>query len=164
MSIVFYATVFIGSIFILALLRRGPLFVPTQRKYVSRIIEMLSLTPGERVVDLGSGDGRLLIAIAKAGGEAHGYEHNPILVMKSKLNFKKEGVEGSAFVHMGDFWDADTSQFDGVVVYGIPYIMSRLEEKLRRELRPGARVVSYSFPFPNWEPTAKEKAVYLYKK
>lgn len=164
MSIIFYATVFIGSIFMLALLRRGPLFVPTQRKYVSRIIEMLNISPGEKVVDLGSGDGRLLIAIAKAGGEAHGYEHNPILVMKSKLNFKKEGVDGSAFVHMSNFWDVDVAQFDGVVVYGIPYMMSRLEEKLRRELRPGARVVSYSFPFPNWEPSAKEKAVYLYRK
>ena len=164
MPIIFYATVFIGSIFMLVLLYRGPLFVPTRRKYVPRIIEMLDVRPGEKIVDLGSGDGRLLVAIAKAGAEAHGFEHNPLLVVKSKHNFKKEGVVGKAFVHMSNFWDVDVSQFDGVVVYGIPYIMTRLEEKLKKELRPGARVVSYSFPFPNWEPTAKEKAVYLYKK
>ncbi len=164
MPIAFYLTVFIGSIIMLVWLYRGPFYVPTRRKYVPRIIAMLDLKPGEKVVDLGSGDGRLLVALAKAGAEAHGYEHNPLLVMKSKQNFKKEGVEGKAFVHMSNFWDVDTSQFDGVVVYGIPYIMTRLEEKLKKELKPGARVVSYSFPFPNWEPTSKEKAVYLYKK
>lgn len=164
MPLIFYATVFIGSICMLVLLYRGPLYVPTRRKYVPRIIEMLDLKPGEKIVDLGSGDGRLLVALAKAGAEAHGYEHNPLLVLKSKQNFKREGVEGKAFVHMSNFWDVDTSQFDGIVVYGIPYIMTRLEEKLKKELRPGARVVSYSFPFPNWEPTKKEKAVYLYTK
>ena len=164
MSTIFYITVLIGSIFMLVLLYRGPLFVPTRRKDVSRVIEMLRITPGEKIIDLGSGDGRLLIAIAKAGAEAHGYEHNPLLVMKSKLNFKKEGVVGKAFVHMRNFWDVDISQFNGVVIYGIPYIMARLEKKLERELRQGARVVSYSFQFPNWEPTVKEKAVYLYKK
>ncbi len=164
MPIIFYATVFIGSIVMLVWLYRGPFYVPTRRKYVPRIIAMLDLKEGERVVDLGSGDGRLLVALAHAGAEAHGYEHNPLLVLKSKQNVKREGVEDKAFVHMSNFWDVDTSQFDGVVVYGIPYIMTRLEEKLKKELRPGARVVSYSFPFPNWEPTKKEKAVYLYKK
>ncbi len=164
MSIIFPATVLIGSIIMLVWLYRGPFYVPTRTKYVPRIIAMLDIKQGEKMVDLGSGDGRLLIAIAKAGAEAHGYEHNPLLVLKSKQNFKKEGVEGKAFVHMSNFWDVDTSQFDGIVVYGIPYIMTRLEEKLKRELRPGARVVSYSFPFPNWEPTKKEKAVYLYIK
>jgi hypothetical protein len=51
-----------------------------------------------------------------------------------------------------------------VVVYGIPYIMPRLERKLRAELRPGSRVVAHSFPFPNWEPIERHKRVYLYKK
>ena len=64
---------------------------------------------------------------------------------------------------MSHFWNTDVTSYDGIVVYGIPYIMQRLEEKLKKELKPGARVVSYSFPFPNWEPTAKEKAVYLYR-
>ncbi len=164
MSSIFYATVVIGSILMLVWLHRGPFYVPIRRKYVPRVIAMLDPKPGERIVDLGSGDGRLLVALAEAGAEAHGYEHNPLLVMRSKQNFKKKGLEGKAFVHMSNFWDVDVSVFDGVVVYGIPYIMTRLEEKLKRELKPGARVVSYSFPFPNWEPTQKEKAVYLYKK
>lgn len=163
MSIIFYATVFIGSIIMLVWLYRGPFYVPTRRKYVPRIIAMLELKGGERIVDLGSGDGRLLVALAEAGAEAHGFEHNPLLVMRSKKTIKTRGLEDRAFVYMSNFWNADISGYDGVVVYGIPYIMQRLEEKLQKELRPGARVVSYSFPFPNWEPAAKEKAVYLYK-
>lgn len=159
----FYAVIVIGSIIMLVWLYRGPFFVPTRRKYVPRIIDMLGITPGEKIVDLGSGDGRLMIAIAEAGGEAHGFEHNPLLVMRSKQNFKKLGIEDKAFVYMSNFWAADISKYDAVVIYGISYIMPRLEKKLRAELRPGARVVSYSFPFPSWEPVKKDKRVYLYK-
>lgn len=162
MSPIFYLTVLIGSSTMLVWLYRGPFYVPTRKKYVPRIIAMLGVKPGEKIADLGSGDGRLLIALAEAGAEAHGYEHNPLLVLKTKQAFKKRGLEGKAFVYVSNFWNVDVSLFDGLIIYGIPYMMSRLEEKLRKELKPGARVVSYSFPFPNWEPAAKEKAVYLY--
>lgn len=163
MSTIFFLTVVIGSVVMLVWLYRGPFYVPTRRKYVPRIISMLNIKKGETFVDLGSGDGRLLVAIVEAGGVAHGYEHNPLLVMQSRKRFKELGIEERALVYMENFWSADISKYDGVVVYGIPYIMTRLEEKLKKELKPGARVVSYSFPFPNWEPSAKEKAVYLYR-
>ena len=164
MYIIFYLTVVIGSIIMLVWLYRGPFYVPTRRKYVQRIISMLDIKKGETFVDLGSGDGRLLVAIVEAGGIAHGYEHNPLLVMQSRKSLKKLGMEDRASVYMENFWNTDISKYDGVVVYGIPYIMNRLEEKLKKELKSGARVVSYSFPLPKWEPSAKEKAVYLYKK
>ena len=160
----FYIFVVIGSGLMLLWLYRGPFFVPTKRKHVPRIIEMLAIKAGEKIVDLGSGDGRLMIAIAEAGGEAHGYEHNPLLVMRSKKNFEKLGLSDRAFVYMSNFWDADVSQYDAVVIYGISYIMPRLERKLRAELRPGARVVSYSFPFPNWQHEKADRRVYLYRK
>lgn len=163
MSLTFSLTVFLGSILILLWLYRGPFFVPTRRKYVPRIIELLGVQPGERIVDLGSGDGRLLIAIAQAGGIAHGFEHNPILVWRSRQNAKRLGLEDKIFVHRKNFWTMDVSGFDAAVIYGISYIMPRLEKKLRTELRPGARVVSYSFRFPHWEPVKKEKMVYVYR-
>lgn len=162
MSLVIPTVVFLGSIIMLVWLRRGAFFVPTKRTHVSRIMGILNLKPGEKVVDLGSGDGRLLIALAEAGAEAHGYEHNPLLVARSKFALKKRGLEGKAFVHMENFWNADLSSFDGVVIYGISYIMPKLEKKLRAELRPGARVVSNAFKFPSWEPAAKDRGVYLY--
>lgn len=162
MSVIFPATVLLGSIIMLVWLYRGAFYVPTKRKYIPRIMALLGPRPGEKVVDLGSGDGRLLIALAEAGAEAHGFEHNPLLAMRSRQLFRKRGCGNKAVVHCENFWNADLSSFDGVVIYGIPYIMGRLEKKLRAELRPGARVVSHAFQFPNWELSLKEKGVYLY--
>lgn len=144
-------------------LSRGPFFVPTRRKYVPRIIQMLEVKVGEKIADLGSGDGRLLFAIAEAGAIAYGFEHNPLLVWRSRRNAQKRGLEGKVVVFQSNFWNADISAYDGIVIYGIPYIMERLEAKLRKELRSGARVVSYSFPFPNWAPDTSDKHVFLYR-
>lgn len=160
----FFFFVFVGGLSMLVWLSRGPFFVPTRNKHVVYIVDYLAIKPAEKFADLGSGDGRLILAIGEAGGEAHGYEHNPFLVARSRSRIKKQGLEKSVHVHMNDFWGVDTSVFDGVVIYGIPYIMGRLEKKLQKELKPGARVVSYSFPFPTWEPTERNKQIFLYKK
>lgn len=161
---VFYLTVFLGSGWILFWLSRGAFFVPMPRSGVARVIGLLALQKGEKAVDVGSGDGRLLLALAEAGAEARGFEHNIVLVWRSRRNIRRAGLSEKAFVHWSNFWKEDFSQFDAVTIYGIPYIMGRLEKKLRAELKSGARVVSYSFPFPHWEPVRKEKAVYLYEK
>ena len=163
MSLIFFSVVVVGSVCMLVWLARGPLFVPTKRAYIPHIISLLALRPGEKAADLGSGAGRLLIALADTGAEAHGFEHNPLLVWCSRRAAARAGRQENAFTHLCNFWRQDLSSFDAVVVYGIPYIMPRLEEKLRRELRPGARVVSNSFPFPNWQPAAVHKQIYLYR-
>jgi len=162
MLTIFYAIVVVGSLIMLVWLARGPFYVPTKRNYVPHIVKFLAIKQGEKAVDLGSGNGRLLIALAQAGAEAHGFEHNPLLVWRSRYNIKKAGLHGKAFVHMNNFWDVDVSSFNCVVIYGIPYIMPKLEEKLRRELKSGARVVAHSFPFPSWKPVESHKRVYLY--
>ncbi len=163
MGVAFYAAVFAGSILMLFWLQRGPFFVPTKRSYIPHIISLLALRSGEKVADLGSGSGRVLIALAQSGAEAHGFEHNPLLVWYSRRSVRSAGLKEKAFTHRRNFWHQDLSSFDAVVVYGISYIMPRLERKLRAELRPGARVVSNAFPFPNWRPAATHKKLYLYR-
>lgn len=160
----FFLTVFLGSAWILFWLSRGAFFVPMPRSGVERVIRLLALHAGEKAVDVGSGDGRLLIALAAAGAEAHGFEHNILLVWRSRRAIIKTGLSERAFVHWSDFWDEDFSRFNAVTIYGIPYIMRRLEKKLRAELRPSARVVSYAFPFPTWQPVSSDNQVYLYKR
>ena len=159
----FYLTVFFGSVWILFWLSRGAFFVPLPRDSLPRVIELLAVQPGEKAVDIGSGDGRLLIALAAAGAEAHGFEHNILLVWRSRRHIARAGLSERAFVHWSNFWHEDFSRFDAVTVYGIPYMMRRLEKKLRTELRSGARVVSYAFPFPNWQPAQSDGKVYLYR-
>lgn len=135
----------------------GAVYFPTSETSVQTMLRLANIKRGEKVVDLGSGDGRILLAFARAGGEAHGYEINPILVWRSRRAIREAGLEGKTFVHWKSFWRADLSPFDVVIVYGIPYIMKKLEGKLGKELKTGARVLSNVYPFPGRRPTAEEK-------
>lgn len=142
----------------------GAFFAKSRQKEAEKMILFSRIKPGEKVVDLGSGDGSLVIAMAQEGAEAHGYEINPFLVWLSRKNIKNKGLEGKAFIHLKNFWLVDFSEFNAVTVYGISYIMKRLEGKLQKELKPGSRVVSNYFTFPGWQHQKKEDNVYLYVK
>lgn len=148
--------------FIWHLLSGAP-FVPSKREAVDKILRASAVVPGEKTADLGSGDGRIVIAMARAGAEAHGYEINPLLVWWSRGDIRKAGLEGKAFIHLGSFWKADLSAYRVVTVFGISHIMRRLESKLRKELKPGARAVSNAFQFPTWNLARNEDAVFVYE-
>jgi ribosomal protein L11 methylase PrmA len=141
---------------------RGAPFLPTQQKALEKMIELAEIKPGDKLADLGSGDGRILIAAAKAGAEAHGYEINPVLILWSRYKIKKAGLSGKALVHWKNFWLEHFNQYDIVTIFGITGIMERLESKLMSEMRPGARVVSNIFKFPNWE-GEKHEGVTVYR-
>jgi len=141
----------------------GVPFVPTSRKRAETMLRLAGDVHGKRVVDLGSGDGRLVIAFASSGAEAHGYELNPVLVWFARMRVILRGLRGRAYVHCGDFWRPDMSGFDIVVVYGFRSTMRELEKKLKRELPENALVLSNGFSFPTWTPVKEEGGVYLYK-
>lgn len=143
---------------------RGAPFLPIQREKIERALRLVKLQPGQKIADLGSGDGRILIACAKKGARAFGFEINPFLVWKAKLNIKKAGVEGLAICRWKSFWEQDFSSFDIVFIYGITHIMKKLEKKLQKELKPGAKVVSFIFSFPGWQPVIKKKGIYIYQR
>ena len=153
--------VMIGLILLFLIINGAP-FVPSHNKTVHKMINLLYIKAGEKAADLGSGNGKIVIALARAGAEAHGYEINPLLVWWSRRNIRQAGLEGKAFVHLRNFWSEDFSDFNVVTLYGVPHIMERLEKKLLQELPRGARVVSNSFTFPDWPWTQKEDNVYLY--
>jgi protein-L-isoaspartate O-methyltransferase len=149
---------------------RGAIYFPTSPRSVATMLRLADVKPGDKLVDLGSGDGRILITAAQAGAEAVGYEINPVLVRRSRRAIARAGVggrageSGNAVVHWEDFWRINFSQFDVVIVYGIPYIMKDLQRKLERELRPGTKIISNAFIFPGWEPVAQERKIMLYIK
>lgn len=139
-------------------------FVPSSPDRLEVMMELAAVKPGQKTVDLGSGDGRVVIAMAKAGAEAHGIEINPKLIAEARENIAEEELENKAFIHEMNFWDCNLGQYDIVSVYGITSIMERLEKKCLTEMKPGAKVVSNYFTFPNWTPAQFKKNVYLYKK
>lgn len=142
----------------------GAIYVPTSWPKIKKIIELADIKPGDKAVDLGSGDGRLVIALAKSGAESYGYEINPLLVRLARKNIRKEKVADKAVIHLESFWGKDLSHFNVITVYGMKHVMWRLEKKLKKELKPGARVVSNGFEFPSWPPSKTEEGIYLYIK
>ena len=106
---------------------RGAIYFPTTPHGVSVMLKLADIKPGEKIVDLGSGDGRILIAAAKMGADAVGYEINPVLVRQSRRAIARAGIR--AVVHWESFWNVDLSEFDVVIVYGIPYIMQAYREE-----------------------------------
>jgi hypothetical protein len=141
----------------------GAPFLPSYKKTVEKMVEVAQPKPGIRAVDLGAGDGRIVIALAQAGAEAHGYEISPILALWGKYKIWRVGLSGKAFMHWGNFWSKDLSDYDIVTLYGIPHIMEKLETKLQKELKPGAKVISNIFQFPTWQ-GRKESPLHIYTK
>lgn len=148
--------------FVLWLVLIGAPYIPTKQAGLDKIMALCRDVKGRKALDIGSGDGRVVIALAKAGAEAHGVEINPLLVWWSRAKIRRAGLEGRAFIHCQDLWRTDFSEFDVVTLFGITHIMKRLEKKLRKELKPGARVVSIAFRFPSWTVAEKNEMVFAY--
>ena len=137
-------------------------YVPSTWHKIEVMIELSNPQPGEKMADLGSGDGRIVMEFAKRDIESHGYEINSELAILAESKILDAELDVKAFIHISDFWEEDLSSFDIVVIYGMTSIMTQLEKKLRTELKPGSRVLSAIFHFPNWAPTAEKDNVSLY--
>lgn len=164
--IALFDLVFITLIFFYGLLpfvSHGAIYVATTNEKVLKMIELADLKPADRAVDLGSGDGRLVISLARQGIEAHGYEINPILVRQSRKAIKKAGLENLAFIHMKSFWNEDLSKYNKVMAYGMRHMLKDLGDKLKKELKPGSLIVLNTFSFPNMKPEKQENGLFLYK-
>ena len=126
-------------------------YFPSDPAMVEKMLDMAHVGPEDRVVDLGSGDGRNVIAAAKRGARAVGVEFNPDLVALSRRNAAEAGVAASTQFVEGDMFEADISQASVLVLFLIPENLRRLEPKFRR-LAPGTRIVSNYYEIPGWEP------------
>ena len=142
-------------------------WVPMWSKDLERFIKLVELKEGQRVYDLGCGDGKILFASAKVGAVAEGYEVSvlPYIIAKIKWIFDKNRKRVT--IKFRDFWLIDLSKADVIFFFLIPRIFPKLKEKLQRELRPGTKVIAYVWPFADWQPVKIDKAenrptMYLY--
>ena len=130
-------------------------WVPTPPALVERMLDMAQVTPQDYVVDLGSGDGRNIVAAARRGARALGVEFNPDMVELSKRNAAKEGVSDKASFVRGDMFEADISQATVLALFLLPDNMMKLQSKFL-DLKPGSRIVGNTFGFQDWSPDAQE--------
>lgn len=129
---------------------RDVVWVPTEPTLIDKMLEMARLTPTDVVLDLGSGDGRSVIAAAKRGARAHGVEFNPDLVELAKRNAIAAGLADRATFSEGDMFEADLSQATVMPLFLIDENLVRLAPRFMT-MKPGARVVSNTFQIEGWE-------------
>lgn len=126
-------------------------WVPTPQALVDRMLEMAELTPQDRLVDLGSGDGRTVITAAKRGTTARGIEFNPDMVALAQRAAKAEGVADKATFEQADIFKSDFSEATVLTLFLLPSLNERLRPIIL-EMKPGTRVVSNSFTMGDWQP------------
>jgi 16S rRNA A1518/A1519 N6-dimethyltransferase RsmA/KsgA/DIM1 with predicted DNA glycosylase/AP lyase activity len=142
----------------------GAPYLATGKERREEMIEIAHIKKGEKTVDLGSGNGNIVIAMAKKGAYADGYEINPFYVLLSKWKIKQQKLEENAHIYWRNYWHVDFSPYDIITIYGISYIMDALEKKLKQEIKSKTQVISSCYRFKHWKPEKKIGYIFLYKK
>jgi protein-L-isoaspartate O-methyltransferase len=128
-------------------------YYETPEIVVDRMLQLGNLRPGEKMFDLGSGDGRIVIMSAqKYSADATGIELDGALVKQSTKRIKKAGLSANARIVQGDLLKQDYSSADLITVYLLPFGNERLTPVLEKQLKPGCRVVSHNAAFTTWTP------------
>lgn len=142
-------------------------YVPTPDAAVYRMLEMADVQPDDYVIDLGSGDGRIVIAAARDWGvkKALGVDIDPERITEANDNARKAGVEDRVKFVRGNLFEMDFSDVDVLTMYLLPLINTHLRPVILEKLRPGTRVLSHSFDMGDWPPDQwrKVQGRYIYK-
>lgn len=129
----------------------GAPFVPMEPSVVLRVINLARLKKGDVFYDLGSGDGRLVIAAATKGAKAYGIELDPIRVFYSRICIFLFGLSKTAKIIQKDLFDADLRNADVITIFLLQETNEKLLKKFDTELKKGARIISYAFTLPGWK-------------
>ncbi len=145
-------------------------YVASPSRVVDMMLDMARLKPGEVLFDLGSGDGRILVAAAERKAQATGIEINPKLVLAATEEIARAGLSERAKVIQGDVMQTDFSAANVVTLYMDTASNAKLRPQLEKYLKPGARVVSHDYEIPGWKAVRVEKTeerqphtIYLYE-
>jgi ribosomal protein L11 methylase PrmA len=126
--------------------------VPTPQAAVDKMLELAQIKPGDIVYDLGCGDGRIVVTAAKKyGAKATGFDIDPQRIKESQENVASNRVENLVAIRQADIFTLDLSKADVVTLYLLPSLNVKLIPQLEK-LKPGARIVSYSFDMEGIEP------------
>jgi ubiquinone/menaquinone biosynthesis C-methylase UbiE len=156
---ILHFAVFLAACLLLqAALARDVPFVPTPEAVVEEMLKLAKVGPADVVYDLGSGDGRIVIAAAKKyGARGVGIDIDPERIAEATANARKAGVADRVEFREGDLFKADIGEATVVTLYLLSSVNLQLRPKLLAELKPGTRVVSHAFEMGDWKPVAARK-------
>jgi precorrin-6B methylase 2 len=142
-------------------------FLETPEPVVEAMLDLAGVGAGDVLYDLGSGDGRIVIAAARRGARGVGIESNPELVVLAERNAQAAGVAERVWFQHADLFQADLSPATAVAVYLNPRTLRRLGPRLAAQLAPGTPIVSHKYEIEGWVPEQRAKAagrtLFLYR-
>lgn len=147
-------TVILSALWLVVPAFYGPPSVPTKVSRIRKALELANLKPDEVLYDLGSGDGRVLILAAREfGAQAVGIEIGPVQRLFSWLNALRSGVRHKVRIEAGNYYRSNLHAADVVFLYATSKEVAKLAPHLEKQMKPGARLISISADFPEWEPS-----------
>jgi predicted RNA methylase len=164
-QIVVVVSLFVGIWVYLPTLWGAP-WVPVPFSTAKKMLRMANVQPGQRVVDLGAGDGRIvLIAALSFQAQAVGVEIDPIRCLVANTLILLLGLRRRAHVHRGNMFDFDLANADVVTLFLLQGTNQRIKRQLVEQLRPGAKVVSHAFSISGWTPAAidERRRIFMYE-
>lgn len=138
----------------------GAPFVPTLSPQIKAAVKLVDLKPGQTLLELGCGDGRVMLAAAEKGWKVIGYELNPLLVILCWLRTRK--YRGQVKVVWGNFWKQDLPPADGIFVFLLNRYMERLDQKIKAS-NQAVKLVSFAFEVPGKKIAKQADGVFLYQ-
>ena len=159
-TIVLIIALVLAICFSFVLLNGAP-YLPTLKKQIDVAFEIAGLEAGDSIIELGCGDGRVLIAAAKAGLNGIGYELNPIMFAISWLRLRP--YRDHIKLIWGDFWRKDWPEADAIYVFLLPRLMAKLEGAVLSRDKAPKVLISFAFEIPNRKPDRQKEGVFLYR-
>jgi len=141
----------------------GAPYEPSRGKSLKSIVKFTAPKSGDKIAELGSGDGRICIALAKRGADVFGFEINPFLVWSSRRKIKKLGLQNKIKIYWKNFFKENLSKHNKIVMFQFNTITNKLSKKFKKELKPGSIIVSHWWKLPNWKIKKQEGRVYFYE-
>jgi 16S rRNA A1518/A1519 N6-dimethyltransferase RsmA/KsgA/DIM1 with predicted DNA glycosylase/AP lyase activity len=138
----------------------GAPYLPTLKPQIAAALELANLQPGDRLIELGCGDGRVVLAAARQGLQVTGYELNPLLALLAWLRTLR--YRRQVRIIWGDFWRSDWPPTDAIFTFLLTKYMKKLDNKIVQYNHKPVKLVSFAFQIPDKQATAEKSGVYLY--
>ena len=138
----------------------GAPYLPSLSSQVDVALDLVDLKEGQHLLELGCGDGKVIIAAAERGLRVTGYELNPILACIAWARTRRYGAKVT--IIWGNFWRRTMPQTDGIFVFLLPKYMDKLDKKITQEISRPVKLVSFAFKIPDKEVAAQREGIFLY--